>query len=137
MVVIFSSQLSNFSILFYYIHFVIFALYLKPPKVRAPAFGWGVRSHFSHWVFGFSYQVVHRIHESSISISIRQKLFWNVIVNALLWTIGHIWKMQTNNKSESFLHCCYATKLSNLSCCKQSPDDISKVSMEFTSWCRY
>ena len=22
-----------------------------------PAFGWGIRSHFSHWFFGFSYQV--------------------------------------------------------------------------------
>ena len=28
------------------------------PEVSAPAFGWGIRSYFSHWVFEFSYQAV-------------------------------------------------------------------------------
>ena len=53
----YSSQLSNFSsfTLNFILH-VIKLFSLKPSEVGAPAFGWGIRSHFPIGFCGFSYQ---------------------------------------------------------------------------------
>ena len=56
---VFISALEIFNFLFYTLCYLC-TLPLAP-KVHAASFGWGVRSHFSHWVFGFLYQVVHRL----------------------------------------------------------------------------